>query len=179
MTRESPGDMKAGFTLLEVLVVLVIIALVTSIVAVRLQIPLQTAQLENAIRQVAFVDSQTRAHAREVSTACQIVYQLDHGQVFAQARGGHGARRFAFSLPGPLRLKQVWCPLLDHGTGRVQIDVSARGTSSTYAVCIEIPQSASRWLLFSGLTGQVLYPQDDADVHQILDILRASRADTH
>jgi hypothetical protein len=125
------------------------------------------------------VDSQTRAHAREAGTACQIVCQLDHGSVYAQADGGRRVKSFEFSLPWPLRIKRVVTPQLDIDSGTARIDISSRGTSPTYALSIVAPQGAARWMLFSGLTGHATYPKDEADVRQIFRLLEEPGTDTH
>ena len=122
--------MKAGFTLLELLVVLVIMALLTALVAVRLQGPYQSARLEDALQRVAFVDSQTRAHAREFSTSCQIVFQLDRGRLYSQGPGNDSARHCEFSLPGSLRIERVLTSQMELGSGTACIDISARGTAA-------------------------------------------------
>ncbi|MHB8974218.1 MAG: prepilin-type N-terminal cleavage/methylation domain-containing protein [Pirellulaceae bacterium] len=169
--------MKAGFTLLELLVVLVIIALLSSLVAVRLQGPYQSARLEDALERLAFTDSQTRAHSREFATACQIVFELDRGWMYSGMPGGSGARSCEFALPESLRIERVRTPQMELGSGTARIDVSARGTALTYAVCVASSQGTHRWLLFAGLTGRVAYPKDEIHVQQIFELLQASGTD--
>ncbi|MHB8974538.1 MAG: prepilin-type N-terminal cleavage/methylation domain-containing protein [Pirellulaceae bacterium] len=171
--------MKAGFTLLELLVVLVIMALLTALVAVRLQGPYQSARLEDALQRVAFVDSQARAHAREFSTSCQIVFQLDRGRLYSQGPGSDSARHCEFSLPGSLRIERLLTSQMELGSGTGCIDISARGTAVTYALCLATSQGTHRWLLFAGLTGRVAYPKDEIHVQQLFELLQASGTDAH
>jgi len=170
---------RTAFTLLELLVVLVLVALLTAIVAVRLMAPLQKARLESAVQRVAFIDSQTRTHARSASTGCQIVCELDSGRIFAQDASGHGHVAFDYRVPGALCVQRVLSAQLDCGSGTARIEVSARGTSCTYAICLSNAQHEKRWLLFAGLTGQIAYPKDDADVQAIFEFLEPARLDAY
>ncbi len=169
--------MNTGFTLLELLVVLVIIALLTAVVAVRLQGPYQSARLEDALQRIEFTDTQTRAHARASSTSCQIVWEMDRGLLYSQEREGETARHFEFKLPGSLKIRRLLSAQFDAGSGTVRIEVSPRGVAPTYAVCVGARDNSHRWVLFSGLTGRPAIAKDESHVRQILETLQAPRTD--
>lgn len=169
--------MRTGFTLLELMVVLVIVGLLTAVAVVRLQAPYRAARLEDSLSRIEFIDSQTRAHARAFAQDSTIVFQLDSGRIYSQKSTETDAKRFEFVLPASLRIRHVMTPQLEVDHSQAQIKVSARGATRSYAICIQAADDTQRWLLFSGLTGQVTYPKAEYDVRQMFELLQASRPD--
>lgn len=169
--------MKRGFTLLEVLVVLTILALVTAMAAVRLQEPYRIARREEALRRCEFIDSQARAHARTVGGDCEIVISLKQQRIHACRKTGDTARHFEFAIPAGLSLQRVLTPTEDLASGIARIDVSSCGATATYALGFGDAEGAEYWLLFAGVTGRVTYPKDALHAQTILEMLRTPGAD--
>ncbi len=170
MTR----DMNRGFTLLEILVVLALLALVAAITTVRLYEPYRAARLEDALMRIQFVDSQARTHSGRFARGSQIVFQLDKRQMYSSDRSGE--QHYFFQLPRALEVERVLTPQEDVQRGTVAIEVSTRGTTPTYAVCIRAGDASPRWLLFSGLTGRVAFPESERDVKLLFELLQTPRA---
>lgn len=169
--------MRHGFTMLEVLTVVVIMTMLLAIVGVRLNGPYQQAILEETLRRIEFTDGQIRNHAEQHGTPCQLVLDLDEGRLAAERPEQAEALHFEYRLPRSMRLDRVMTPWLDQGSGTVRIQVSAGGTSPTYAVRIATGRDTRRWVLFAGLTGRVYYPSDNDHVQQLFRLWDAAGVD--
>ena len=61
---------RRGFTLIELTVVLLIVAILAGVVTLRLQGPLHRAEMRDVIERIAFFDHLTRVHAASTTGRC-------------------------------------------------------------------------------------------------------------
>ncbi len=169
--------MRTAFTLLELLVVLVIVVLLTSIVAVRMQAPYANARLAEVLKRIEFVDGQARGHAHTFAMPWRLTFDLDRGRVYAQRNGSRDERHCEVVLPATLRIRHVVTLADEVGAGTTHIDVSPRGVTETYAVCVSTQTGSASWLLFAGVSGQVSSLKEFTDVQHVLEQLRAASPD--
>jgi prepilin-type N-terminal cleavage/methylation domain-containing protein len=170
--------MRSAFTLLELLVVLVIVVLLTSVVAVRMQAPYANARLAEVLKRIEFVDGQARGHAHSFAVPWRLTFDLDRGRIYAQRTGSHDERHCELVLPDTLRIRHVVTLADEVGSGTVHINVSPRGVTETYAVCVSTQTGSASWLLFAGVSGQVSSLEEFTDVQRVLEPLRAASPDT-
>jgi prepilin-type N-terminal cleavage/methylation domain-containing protein len=178
MIRMTSHDTKGGFTLLEVLAVIVIMTMMIAIVGVQLNGPYQVARLRESLERIEFIDNQVRNHSLTHSTPCQLVVDLDRGHLYSQDIHDDDLRSFEYHLPRKLRFDRFQTPWLDKRSGSAVIDITARGSSPTYAVCVVAPDDERRWVLFAGATGRADHSMDKENVQQVFALWRASGVNT-
>lgn len=162
-----------GFTLIETVLAVLIMALLASAVAFSLSQPIQGARLREALSQLQSCDGLARQNARQsprpvrliISPTANAIDRLEGEQL-----------RFRSTLPIGCRITQVIVGRHATWIDRATITFSASGLSRTYAVRLQAP-SFDRWVLFSGLSGQMTLVQDERTLRTILDGLAPTRRD--
>ncbi len=104
MALASDRD-RAGFTLLEVLVVLVLVSVITAVVAPALGTGTQTLRLQSAARHVAATLRLARASAIRQQEVYLVSFDRERGQV-TMASGDLDNQR-SFDLPRDVRLERA------------------------------------------------------------------------
>jgi hypothetical protein len=84
----------------------------------------------------------------------------------------HGAPLDLPAGPDGVRVERVVTPADDAAGGDVDLRVSARGYSPSYAVLLAGPGGRRQWVLFAGLTGEAGVANDDREV---LETIRPRR----
>jgi type II secretion system protein H len=102
-TRASSG----GFTLIELVAVMTILAILAGAVSLSLRGPYQTARLENAVERLTMVDRQMREHARRYGRSEQLTICPNTGQIAAVAADGQPAAVAPFRLDAGITIGQV------------------------------------------------------------------------
>jgi prepilin-type N-terminal cleavage/methylation domain-containing protein len=153
-----------GFTLIEMMAVVIIMALLATAAALSFARPMRVARARDAVDQVRSLDASARQFARRVGRPIEIVFDLSNGTL---ARRDHDEIAFQSSLPRGCRIEEVRSAGQSFSLGEASIQCAPSGMSRTYAVHLLGPE-LDRWLLFAGLTGQVTQVND---VSQLDDIL--------
>jgi len=107
---------RAGFTLLEVLVVLVLVSVITAVVAPALGTGAQTLRLQSAARHVAATLRLARAKAIRQQEVYLVSFDRERGQV-TLASGDLEDQR-SFDLPRDVRLERA---VLSNDTARAEL----------------------------------------------------------
>lgn len=170
---------QRGFTLLELLVVLTLVALLTAMVIFKLRVPYRAARAGEAVERIAFTDRLMRSHACNFSLAARIVYDLDRGQVYVETGEHNQDAHFAFEMPPGVKLEEVCLADKTTRRGRVVVESPSHGVTPSYAVRLSTQYGPDRWLMFAGLTGQVTQFEDERDVQQVFAYLDATGIDAH
>lgn len=90
-----------GFTLLEILLVVVIVAIVVSIATPQFRKSLTTIQLANTTQDIATLMRFLRAKASTEKINCQLKFDIAGGEYFSQQVSGGKIVRFGSSRPIP------------------------------------------------------------------------------
>src|SRR5438876_132513 len=93
-----------GFTLIEMMAVIVIIALLATAAALSFSQPLAAARARDAVSQVQTLDISARQFARRWGRTVQIVLDLSNRTL---ARREHDVNTFVTSLPSGCRVDEV------------------------------------------------------------------------
>lgn len=167
---------QAGFTLFELLAVLVLAAVLATVVGVSLAQQRNQVEMDDVLAQVVFLDAQVRARARQFDRPAQLRIDLRRGLLEPVEQAERD--RFGQAAPPTLQLPagytieavRVSGQLIQHR--ETAIACSAHGRTVSYAVQIRSPAGERRWLLWTGLTGQVqALADDEARVQAILEEL--------
>jgi len=167
---------SAGFTMIELLVVLVIVGCLTAIAAVRLSGTAQSARLTWTYDRVIAADASLRQHALNYSQPGHLRFVLGTGELWRT----YGDRRDASPLAdfGAITVVRFVSPTRDLTSGEVWVDYSAHGTSETFAIELKTARQRSMWMLFAGVTGQVLRTEDEKDVENVFQAIRPGGPDS-
>ncbi|MCG8648616.1 MAG: prepilin-type N-terminal cleavage/methylation domain-containing protein [Pirellulales bacterium] len=165
----------AGFTLIELMVVIVLLGLLAASAAMMVRLPLEQARLQQSISQLRVLDALARERAKQGATI-QLLLDLqensarlvDHrGQEVAPAMRLMGGNQFIGLLGLEKRSETLrW------------IAYDRFGTSSSFAVRIGsgAEQEREQWLLILGMTGQSYLTDDRVLIDEIIQTQRRHAA---
>jgi prepilin-type N-terminal cleavage/methylation domain-containing protein len=165
-----------AFTLIEVMVVLVLAAVLTTAVAVALTGPARAAQARDAAERIGAFDRLVREHAKTTGAPQAIVCDLNRGAVrrgeTVTEEAGDQEPGSVLQLPGQFRVERLLLPGGPVLSGEVRVPVSARGQTPSYALLLtERRQPKGHWLVFAGLTGQMTEVRDATEAEQLFAAL--------
>ena len=166
------GRRRLGFTLFELLVVVVVLSAVAAAVALSMQGPLAMARMEHAAEELVLLDSQLRSHARRSGQGATVLVSPGSSTVLVtwQSEGDARGDREVFLGRG-LIVRQVLVPASASRVSGTEIIYSADGQTPTYALQVTDGRGNERWLAFAGITGQQLEASSQQELEQIFDAL--------
>ncbi len=162
------GPKHGGFTLLEMVVVMIIIAMLATAVFVSASGWFRTARIRDGVSQLAFIDRMTRQHAAQFDRQTALEFDLKKGTIMRINDNPSDRRTHRFRLPGGLRLQQIKTAAEGVTSGQMAIPCSTQGHTPTYAVLLASPDQAQQWIVIAGLTGQVVTVDDEEDTEHLL-----------
>jgi len=174
---------RLGFSLIEITLVMLIMAIVAAAVTLRAQGPMQSAKMDEVAAMIGDFDRLTRVYARRHDRPVLLVVDLSTGRLSRTARDG--AYSSGEDIGEPLELPQgytidaLMVRRQDIRAGSASIAFGRRGLSATYAILLVGPGGRSqdptqkRWLCVTGLGGQVL-EMAESDEEQLRDLLAAT-----
>ena len=158
-----------GFSLVELIAVLLIISIVAGAVMLRVQGPLHSTQMRDVIDQVRNFDLPTRSYALEQDRPVHLVVDLAAGELSRTDTQGTQLLGEPLKLPLGCRIARLLVRGEDVSTGSIAIGFSRLGLSPSYAVLLEGPGNRRQWILVAGLSGEIVEIDDEQEVQNILD----------
>jgi len=162
-----------GFTLIEIMAVIVIWAILATVVVVSLAGSNRVAALEDVIQRIALSDRTMRQEARRLGKPITIRFDGSAGKMVREDDGEQSAT--LFDIPAAISLAQVRTTGADDD-GRIRY--SRLGVAATYAVALEPRDGPRQWIVVAGLTGEVTKVKDEKEVDAIFELLAPSRDDS-
>ena len=159
-----------GFTLIEMLGVLTIMAMLSGAASVMLNGSRHQADLQDAIGQIASADSSTRELARNVNQPIQLTISLPGRRL--SRTNGFGVVTLG-ELPGDVKIGRVRTAGQITDSGLATMTFTPAGRSQTYAVSLINAAGEKQWILFSGLSGQMVSVNDE-DIDNIFQLASGS-----
>jgi prepilin-type N-terminal cleavage/methylation domain-containing protein len=156
-----------AFTLTELAVVLLILALLAGAVALRLESPLRRARLEDLAQTIVAFDHLSRVYARQHDRSVRIEVDLAQGRLRRTDTRGQDLGT-ALELPDGYRVARLMVRGQDYRTGSVALLCSRLGLTPTYGLLLEGPAGRRQWILLAGLTGETLELETEDDVRAVL-----------
>jgi prepilin-type N-terminal cleavage/methylation domain-containing protein len=153
-----------GFTLIEVMAVIVIMGLLAGVAALTFARPLAASRARNAQDQILSLDSSARQFARRFGRPVEVAFDFATQTI---ARRERDEIVFSARLPGGCRIEEIRVNGRDESLGEIAIPISSNAMSQSYAVHL-VGQDLDRWLVVAGLSGQVTQINDVATLDQIL-----------
>lgn len=154
---------RAAFTLIEVTVACVILAVIAGVVAFSLRDRIRATQLVQANNRIEAADQAARSVARSNGRGATLTFDRADNEIRVEVgRKTHKIVR----LPAAVSLSS-----LRIGKSRSRTNggllVSALGQSATYAVELRYGKQ-SRWIVVSGLSGQAYQTREPEQVNALL-----------
>ena len=161
-----------GFTLLELVAVLVIVGLMAGAVALTATGFFSSARMDDALGRLIFVDHVAREHATRFNRQGYVEFDLRTGTV-ARLEGfdDSPSRGHRHRLPNGYRIEQVMMPYETKTSGMIRVACSSAGQTPTYAVQVAGPGGREQWLLVAGATGQILKLDDEQNFKDLFAAL--------
>jgi type II secretory pathway pseudopilin PulG len=147
------------------MIVIAILGLLTSAAVLSFARPLRRARQRDASEQIRAADADARRAARQFNKDVTLTIRLDEA-VIERRETGVGGVVARTALPGAVRLEEIRIGAAA-GFENASIEISPMGLSSTWAVKV-VSDDQQQWLVFAGLSGQMMVLNDDAQVAQIL-----------
>ena len=164
---------RPGFSLIELTMVLVIVAIVSAAVVLNVREPLRRTGMQACLDEIATFDRLTRTLAREHDRPLRLVVDLSEGRLRRTDEAGREEQGEALRLPSGHRIAELRLAGQTIDSGAATVSCSARGLTPTYAVRVEGPGGWRRWVLVAGLSGQTWEPDDGKPLADILEALGA------
>lgn len=165
MSRARNKQIASGFTLIEIVIAITIMALLAAGVALSFNRPMNKARRVQAIEQVCYLDASSRDFARRFGRNVEIAFDLSENRLERREGASHDAT-FAAQIGSPFRIDAVWTARERVDDGEAVIPVSSLGVSQSYAVKLSGPDGAT-WVMMSGLSGETATYADDEQVQAI------------
>ena len=160
---------SAGFTLIELMMVVLILATASAIVALRLKGPMCVARMRDVTGRIASYDRLTRLQATEQDRALMVVVDPDKGELRRMDAKGEEAMGTPLSLPSDFEITKVVVAGEAPSAKRKGVYFSRLGLTRSYAILVTGPGDLSRWVLFTGLTGDLVEGEREEQVREALD----------
>ena len=157
--------MRAGWTLLEVMVVVTLIAMATAMATINLNGPLVSTRYQAFIQQVVDVDHQLRRQSLQSNRANHLTIDCQKQEIaYSNARG----KQKIIGCPPRSQLKYWMDDTGQSSSKKVRIHYDSHGASSSFAVCIQLNRKET-WIVFLGRTGEYLKLSSENEAKQILE----------
>jgi len=167
---------RLGFTLLELLTVMVIVGLLAGLTMARMGGVTNRARLQAEVERIAALDGSLRLHAARHIESASLQIDLQEGQVERWIGSDERLAR-TIELSRAVQITRFLSATRDVDGGRVTIDYSRQGRSETFALELSTADRTSTWLLFAGLTGQMSQWEEEHDVEGMLQSLQKAGVD--
>jgi prepilin-type N-terminal cleavage/methylation domain-containing protein len=167
MKRRRVSAQHRAFTLIEVMLAVLILALLATAAALSMDQPLRAARSRDLLQQLHAFDMGARQAAILSGKDVRIVFDLSSNSVSRFDGGQLTDLRRREHLPPGFRIDQVLLSATSAFSGEVPIDISPMGFSRSYAIHL-IGPGPDRWIIFAGLSGDTTQARDEATTHAIL-----------
>jgi prepilin-type N-terminal cleavage/methylation domain-containing protein len=164
---------SGGFTLVEMLVVMVLLGIISTAAALTFHSSLQSATATDAISQIKYLDSTSRQRAVRFNQPVEIIFDLTNSSLSRREGSKRNDQSFTASLPRGFTIDQINIAGQSTFNGEVSLTCSPTGLTNSYAIHL-IGPNFDQWLLFAGLSGQLTLIKDEATVQDILASTRHS-----
>lgn len=148
---------RGAFTLVEMMVVLLIMAILSAGVCLSLAGPERQARVEDIVGQIQHYDAMARTQARQSNRPLRLVVNISRNRIDCLPFEGEPISQ-PLALPDHIRIKRIL--LQDRqvlsGTGEVALTCSTLGVTPSYGLTLEEAAGGRHVIFFLGLTGQML-----------------------
>lgn len=176
--RRKHGSTPSGFTLYELLAVMVLMAILAGTVGISVRGHVSNAQLEAFLDRLETFDGRARAEARRLHQPVTLAFDSDE-QRASRTQGGFAgaATERTCAVPRGVEIAQMKTTSQVSARGSLRIALSPLGQTDTYALRLEASSGRSVWLVVLGASGQCLRFDKENDVEEIFALQRGAKRD--
>ncbi len=167
--------MRTGFTLIELTVVILIMAIIAAAVAINLSHPLAGAKFKDVLIGIDGFLNFAANYAVNHSRPVRIVIDIDNNSIMQKDEEDSPRLNKKIDFPDEFKIERVIGENFDVSSGNIGIDYSPKGLSPSYAIMIAGKDKIPRWLLITGLTGQIITFDNETEIQNIFASLRQGR----
>lgn len=169
-------DRAAGFTLIELTVVLALMAALVSVAIVSFRATCERARLRFAIEEIAAADQHLRDQAARFGRGVQLTIDLDRHRLTMHTLDGEGKPVDRAAALSRVRLDGIYVRSALARYGVHHIAFSSSGSPS-YAIGLRAASGAARWLLVCGATGQTITIDAEREIKTVFQEMFSKRLD--
>lgn len=168
MNRQMPlaSESRRAFTLLEMVVALLIIAILASVSVLSFRGSIDRHRLEQGVDLVARFDARLRRESIRANQPMRATIRRDRGEFVIPDRGAF--RGVSWALPGPVALDAFRVASQVSARQSVELASDRFGQSASYAVKLRAGKF-HQWLVVLGGSGQVIRVSDEDQVESYLE----------
>jgi prepilin-type N-terminal cleavage/methylation domain-containing protein len=161
----------AGFTLYELLAVMVLMAILAGTVALSVRGRVSNAGLESFLVQIELCDARARSEARRWNQPVLLGFDSSDQRVWQSAASvDRSSVERSIAAPRGVKISQIKTMNRQLDQGTLQIAISPLGQSDTYALRIQASGGRDVWLVVLGGSGQVLRFDTEGDVDGVFSL---------
>lgn len=162
---------RHGFSLVELLTVLTLMALILLVATVRRNQSYHAARFQSVIERVIDADMKVRRHALANNRPCRIRFDMTNNQLQA-SRWVDGREKFVgFGLGTDAKLKSLQTVSNVFDKDSHEIPFNHVGASPTYSIQVQHADK-NKWIFFAGRTGQPTIHASSQEMEQLFKTLR-------
>lgn len=158
---------RQGFTLIEMTAVLLIAAIASAVVVLRLQGTRRTLEMDEAVAETIAFDRFSRHLARRRGRELLIRADLAAGRLSRVETGTHNQAGRPLELPREFRIARLRLGDRRASIGSVTWTVTPAGLSPTVAMELAGPGGRREWIVLPGLGGAAWQTDDERDIDAI------------
>lgn len=158
-----------GFTLIELMAVVMILAVTSTVVIVKVHGPLRASGLRSLTDEIGGFDRLTRMQAVELDAPLLVMVDLDKGEIRRVDPEKREARGGPLSLPSGFSITQMRVRGENVESGTVSVLYSRQGLCASYAIEITGP-GEKKWLLVTGLGGSITELANENEAETVLAV---------
>jgi prepilin-type N-terminal cleavage/methylation domain-containing protein len=155
-----------AFTLIELMLAVVLLALLTGAAALSFVKPVHAARTREAIELVKRADAMAREEAQRSGHPVRLQFDVSNSTIRREDSALH--------LWQGCTLREIRTSETSIVDGEFALEVSSLGLSHSYALHLQGPD-VDQWLIFAGLSGEMTTTNNESQVEQLLR--RTSRHD--
>ncbi len=159
-----------GFTLVEVMIVMLIMAIMSGIAVMSVQGHINNARWTRSFEQIEEIDRTARISARRDASPYQITFNRSKRSVELHAIGLNASAKSvrAFKLPAPFKFDSFRKNTATSSSESFAVEIAGNGQSPSYAIAIAAASGSPQWLVTLGFSGQQIRMEDAKDVAAML-----------
>ncbi len=166
--RQRTGTIRAdGFTLIEMTAVLLIAAIASAVVVLRLQGTRRTLEMSEAVSETIAFDRFSRHLSRKGGRELLIRADLAAGRLSRVETETHNQAGRALELPREFRIARLRLGQRRSSVGSATWTVTPQGLSPTVAMELAGPGERREWIVLPGLGGAAWTTNDERDIDAI------------